>query len=339
VEGTFASLPFGDGLTTVSGTDLDAYHFATVDHDYEDETDHAQFRQYSEAQGRWLSPDPYGGSYDFTNPQSLNRYVYALNNPLSAVDPSGQNLVDCSWGCGGYSDCANDPNCTAGDDGGGDGGGGAVVDSMPQTIYTTLGSNMLAPCPNNVCSYFNAAGQWMNYQYMVVGAYYASSGPGSIFWNVESAGIAAVEYSDPMSIIAGLEYWGNLYEDQNGVYSFTTGEWGESDSSDFNPYAIPSGTIYVGDYHDHGGFSSPDAEVFSPAGCNGNPNQLCDIGLAMSPLNLGGGIFFLGTPMGRVEMFNPASAGALPNGCVLVGTPVSALAAASPPRPSVPVCQ
>ncbi len=29
------------------------------------------------------------GSYDPTNPQSLNRYSYVLNNPLSFVDPSG----------------------------------------------------------------------------------------------------------------------------------------------------------------------------------------------------------------------------------------------------------
>ncbi len=106
VEGKFASLPFGDGLTTVSGTDLDAYHFATVDHDYEDETDHAQFRQYSEAQGHWLAPDPYGGSHDFSNPQSFNRYAYVLNNPLSNVDPDGR---ECVWGDGSY-DASDDPD-------------------------------------------------------------------------------------------------------------------------------------------------------------------------------------------------------------------------------------
>ena len=45
--------------------------------------------------GRWTAPDPYNGSYDLANPQSLNRYAYAMNNPLIYVDPSGK-VVFCS---------------------------------------------------------------------------------------------------------------------------------------------------------------------------------------------------------------------------------------------------
>jgi RHS repeat-associated protein len=100
VEGSFTSLPFDDGQST-SGTDGDAYHYATLDHDAESNTEHAQFRQYSNAQGRWLSPDPYDGSYDFSNPQSLNRYTYALNAPLSAVDRKGLDLTDMDDTAGG----------------------------------------------------------------------------------------------------------------------------------------------------------------------------------------------------------------------------------------------
>ncbi|MGA3335482.1 MAG: hypothetical protein ABSC62_15115 [Terracidiphilus sp.] len=81
VEGTYTSLPWGDGPPSSAGSDLDANHYATLDHDTESNTDHAQFRQYSNTQGRWLSPDPYGGSYDASNPQSFNRYVYAMNGP------------------------------------------------------------------------------------------------------------------------------------------------------------------------------------------------------------------------------------------------------------------
>jgi RHS repeat-associated protein len=149
VEGTFASLPFGDGLTTVSGTDLDAYHFATVDHDYEDETDHAQFRQYSEAQGHWFSPDPYGGSYDFSNPQSFNRYGYSLNNPLSAVDPSGLNAcvpagTGVRGGGGGMS-----PYCQAANFGSGDGVANALLGWL-NTLQNTVPGGAIVTTPSGM---------------------------------------------------------------------------------------------------------------------------------------------------------------------------------------------
>ena len=107
VEGTYTDLVFGDAHAA-SGNDFDAYHYGMLDHDYETSTEHAQFRQCSSSQGRMMSPDPYGGSYDPSNPQSFNRYAYALNNPVSAVDPSGLNLV---------MQCDGDGNCVTYDDG------------------------------------------------------------------------------------------------------------------------------------------------------------------------------------------------------------------------------
>ncbi len=85
---TYQSLSFGDGYTPnilQSAADQDNNHFATLDHDSETATEHAQFRQYASAQGLWMSPDPYPGSYDFNNPKSFNRYSYVLNNPLGAI--------------------------------------------------------------------------------------------------------------------------------------------------------------------------------------------------------------------------------------------------------------
>jgi hypothetical protein len=42
---------------------------------------------HDSTEGRWLSPDPLAG--DLSNPQSLNRYAYVLNNPTTLTDPLG----------------------------------------------------------------------------------------------------------------------------------------------------------------------------------------------------------------------------------------------------------
>jgi RHS repeat-associated protein len=92
VGATYQSLPWGDGYTATvnnSGADQDNLHFAGLERDAESGTEHAQFRNYASAQGRWLVPDSYLGSYDLTNPQSMNRYAYVLNNPTTFIDPSG----------------------------------------------------------------------------------------------------------------------------------------------------------------------------------------------------------------------------------------------------------
>jgi RHS repeat-associated protein len=112
VGSSYISLPWGDGYTATvnnSGADQDSLHFASLEHDAESDTEHAQFRNYASAQGRWLAPDPYMGSYDLTNPQSMNRYAYVLNNPTSLLDPSGL-VVTCNE-INGCFDC--DPNDTA----------------------------------------------------------------------------------------------------------------------------------------------------------------------------------------------------------------------------------
>ena len=52
---------------------------------------------YDDLVGRWLSPDPLAG--DVSNPQSLNRYAYVLNNPTSLIDPLGLDPQDAGNGC------------------------------------------------------------------------------------------------------------------------------------------------------------------------------------------------------------------------------------------------
>lgn len=48
----------------------------------------------SSAQGRFTSPDPLLNSGRPWNPQTWNRYSYALNNPLKLVDPDGLYELD-----------------------------------------------------------------------------------------------------------------------------------------------------------------------------------------------------------------------------------------------------
>jgi RHS repeat-associated protein len=129
--------PFGDNKLTIptGAPDTDANHYAFLDTDKETATDHADFRQYSNAQGRWMAPDPYDGSYDPSNPQSLNRYTYAMNSPLSLLDPSGFDCVydeaggtytikgDCT-NAGGVNDDGTYVDC-------GDAGDGCLTNGAP----------------------------------------------------------------------------------------------------------------------------------------------------------------------------------------------------------------
>lgn len=88
----FASLPFGDGqglwgnAVGQPGPTL----FTGDDHDSESNTEHTWFRQYSSAQGRWLTPDPLGiGAARLSHPQSLNQYAYVNDNPVNHADRKG----------------------------------------------------------------------------------------------------------------------------------------------------------------------------------------------------------------------------------------------------------
>jgi RHS repeat-associated protein len=110
-------------------------------------------REYNFRVYRWLTPDPMGG--DVTNPQSLNRYAYVLNNPTTLTDPLGLytrgecDIDPLSPDCGPppcYTDDWNDCNscdpilgCPGGYGGGhggrggryGGGGGGSVSSAPP----------------------------------------------------------------------------------------------------------------------------------------------------------------------------------------------------------------
>jgi len=89
-EQIFASAPFGDGIEAMgSGANVTASHFTGQWHDLEGGLDDFIGRYYSDAVGRFTTPDPYDGSFIWQDPQTLNRYAYVGNDPLTLIDPSG----------------------------------------------------------------------------------------------------------------------------------------------------------------------------------------------------------------------------------------------------------
>ena len=95
--------PFGKKLPLMEG-DL-TRGFTGHEHDEEFGLINMKARLFDPVLGRFLSPDPLVQSP--ANPQSLNRYSYCLNNPLSYTDPSGYlslgdlnpiNIIDSATG-------------------------------------------------------------------------------------------------------------------------------------------------------------------------------------------------------------------------------------------------
>jgi RHS repeat-associated protein len=105
--------PFGDSRVYTNNCPQNT-KYAGMEQDSETDFYHTQFRQYYSSWGRWMSPDPLGG--DVTNPQSLNRYAYAGNDPTNFVDPLGL-FEEATCTMGDFGECLG---------GGGGGGGGEV---------------------------------------------------------------------------------------------------------------------------------------------------------------------------------------------------------------------
>jgi len=89
--------PYGESWYNASG---DKLQFTTYESDAESGNHYARAREYINRLARFSSLDPLAG--DISDPQSLNRYLYALDNPINFVDPSG--LSWCAWDDGTHDD-------------------------------------------------------------------------------------------------------------------------------------------------------------------------------------------------------------------------------------------
>jgi RHS repeat-associated protein len=96
-------LPFGEELyagvsnrTTQQGYTGDNVRqkFTLKERDNETGLDFLNSRYYAASQGRFTSADPvFLSPKRLLNPQQLNLYAYAVNNPLYFVDPSGMEVI------------------------------------------------------------------------------------------------------------------------------------------------------------------------------------------------------------------------------------------------------
>ena len=167
-EGTIGSLPFGE-FATGWGADASPSHFALLDQDVGASAglSHAALRDYLSTEGRWLSPDPYNGSYKLSDPQSLNRYAYAENSPLMFSDPLGLVTLPPSSGGGDDSVIA-----TLFID---------AIDALIDELFSSSGPSFkgtLTPRPSNIQDAYTSPYRFQVNAYLSQGFYY--SDPGTI---------------------------------------------------------------------------------------------------------------------------------------------------------------
>ena len=101
-------LPFGEenaanvgGRKTAHGYQVNdgvRQQFTGYERDIESGLDYAQARYFSSKHGRFTSVDPLTASANMKNPQTFNRYVYALNSPYKFTDPLGLAATSHCWG-------------------------------------------------------------------------------------------------------------------------------------------------------------------------------------------------------------------------------------------------
>ncbi|HEX7318020.1 MAG TPA: S8 family serine peptidase [Pyrinomonadaceae bacterium] len=87
--------PWGAETARSNNSQLQPYRFNTYERDANG-GDEAMLRRYESGWARFSQPDPHNGSYNLSDPQSLNRYSYTNDDPVNFTDPTG--LLPCVAG-------------------------------------------------------------------------------------------------------------------------------------------------------------------------------------------------------------------------------------------------
>jgi RHS repeat-associated protein len=92
VTDSYTYTAFGDTFN-LTGITVNPYQYTGQQYDALTGLYSLRARYYDPAVGRFLSQDSY--PYDFDNPVQLNRYVYAMGDPVNYIDPGGmQSLTE-----------------------------------------------------------------------------------------------------------------------------------------------------------------------------------------------------------------------------------------------------
>ncbi len=83
------------GTERPSATANDKEKFTGYFRDSATGLDYADQRYEQPGGGRFMTPDPYGGSANVTDPGSWNRYAYVGGDPVNRTDPSGELFLPC----------------------------------------------------------------------------------------------------------------------------------------------------------------------------------------------------------------------------------------------------
>ena len=139
-----AYFPYGMEYNDSGASATDTEKYATYTRDKVSGLDYAVNRHYNSQWARFMSPDPYRGSMDLTNPGSLNRYTYAWNDSVNSNDPTGLCIIDGAE----YPDPCFSVTGTAGMDGGPGGGShpppvpvASDPPCPPVPVHTAVGPN------------------------------------------------------------------------------------------------------------------------------------------------------------------------------------------------------